>query len=67
MFRLTNPAVDIRAAGGREVNLGNLQSLALFAVTSIFTEGYLTTPGQGYSRDIAMIQQAGFEVGKIEA
>ena len=67
MFRLVNPRTDIRAAGGREICLGPLQPLALFAANSIFTEGYLTTPGQGYSRDLEMIKALGFEVGCIEA
>lgn len=67
MFRLVNPRSDIRAAGGRETCLGPLQPLALFAANSIFTEGYLTTPGQGRSRDLEMIERLGFEVGSIEA
>ncbi len=67
MFRLVNPRVDIRAAGGREICLGPLQPFVLFAVNSIFTEGYLTTPGQGHSRDMEMIKAMGFEVGAIEA
>lgn len=67
MFRFVNPRKDIRAAGGREICLGSLQPLALFAANSIFTEGYLTTPGQGYSRDLEMIRDLGFEVGSIEA
>lgn len=67
MFRLVHPNVDIRAAGGREMNLGSLQPLALYAATSIFTQGYLTTPGQGYNTDCAMIQDAGFEIGSVEA
>jgi biotin synthase len=67
MFRLVNPRTDIRAAGGREICLGPLQPLALFAANSIFTEGYLTTPGQGYARDLEMIKGLGFEVGCIEA
>jgi biotin synthase len=67
MFRMVNPRTDIRAAGGREICLGPLQPLALFAVNSIFTEGYLTTPGQGHSRDLEMIKSLGFEVGCIEA
>ena len=67
MFRLVNPRADIRAAGGREICLGPLQPLALFAANSIFTEGYLTTPGQGYSKDLEMIRALGFEVGCIEA
>ena len=66
MFRLVNPTAELRAAGGREACLGPLQPLALFAVNSIFTQGYLTTPGQGLSSDLAMLAAAGFEVGQIE-
>ena len=67
MFRMVNPACDIRAAGGREVCIGHLQPLVLYMANSIFTEGYLTTPGQGYSSDRAMIADAGFEVAALEA
>ena len=67
MFRMVNPACDIRAAGGREACIGRLQPLVLYAANSIFTEGYLTTPGQGYSADRVMIEEAGFEVAAIEA
>ena len=67
MVRLVNPSRDIRVAGGREVNLRSLQPLALYAANSIFTNGYLTTPGQGYSADLAMLGDAGFTVGKLEA
>jgi biotin synthase len=66
MFRLVNPRAELRAAGGREAILGTLQPLALFAVNSIFTQGYLTTAGQGTHRDLAMLEQAGFEMGVIE-
>ncbi len=62
MFRLVNPKTEIRMAGGREVNLRHLQPLALYAANSMFTEGYLTTAGQGYERDRAMIEEAGFVV-----
>ena len=61
MFRLVNPSADVRAAGGREVCLGHLQPLALYPANSIFTNGYLTTPGQEPSADWEMITQAGFE------
>lgn len=64
MFRLTNPDVEIRVAGGREVNLRHLQPLALYPANSMFTEGYLTTPGQGAEADRAMIAEAGFEVAQ---
>ncbi len=62
MFRLVNPDREIRVAGGREACLGAMQVLALFVADSMFTVGYLTTGGQGYQADIAMIQAAGFRV-----
>jgi hypothetical protein len=31
----------------------------------MFTEGYLTTSGQGYATDMAMLTAAGFEVGEL--
>jgi biotin synthase len=62
LFRLTNPRAEIRAAGGRERCLGATQGLALWAASSIFVEGYLTTPGQGREAARAMIDALGFEV-----
>jgi biotin synthase len=67
MFRMVNPACDIRAAGGREANLRGLQVMALYIANSIFTQGYLTTPGQGHSADLALIHDAGFRIGAIES
>ncbi len=66
MVRLVNPTKDIRAAGGREAVLRSLQPLAFFAASSIFVEGYLTTPGQGADADRRMIADAGFEI-EVEA
>ncbi len=62
VFRLVHPRPDLRAAGGREVNLRSLQPLALLAANSIFTNGYLTTPGNEASADRRMIEDAGFEI-----
>ncbi|MFT7619188.1 MAG: biotin synthase [Planctomycetota bacterium] len=68
LVRLANPdAIDIRLAGGREVVLGSMQPLALYAANSIFTNGYLTTEGQAPSEDLAMIQNAGFAAEVLEA
>ena len=67
MFRFVNPTRDIRAAGGREVCLRHLQPLALYAANSMFTEGYLTTGGQGHESDLAMIEDLGFRVAEIVA
>ena len=62
LFRLTNPRCDLRAAAGRELHLGWLQPLALYAVNSIFVGDYLTTQGQPPSEDYRMIRELGFEV-----
>jgi biotin synthase len=67
MFRFVHPDREIRLAGGRETCVRHLQPLALFVVNSIFTQGYLTTGGQGYERDRAMIEEAGFFVEAVEA
>lgn len=62
LFRFVNPERDIRAAGGREAALRALAPLALYPANSIFTQGYLTTPGHAVETDLAMIQDMGFEV-----
>ena len=62
MFRFTNPSAEIRAAGGRERNLGPWQALALYPANSIFVRGYLTTPGQSAEEARKMIEEIGFEV-----
>ena len=62
LFRLLNPASEVRAAGGRELNLGARQADVFCAVNSIFVNGYLTTAGWDYERTREMIEQAGFEV-----
>jgi biotin synthase len=66
LFRLTNPRAEIRAAGGRERNLGEVQALALFAANSIFVEGYLTTAGQQRDDAVAMIDALGFAIERDE-
>jgi len=67
VFRLVHPRPDLRAAGGREVNLRSLQPVALLAANSIFTNGYLTTPGNEASADRRMIEDAGFEIETVAA
>ena len=62
LFRFVNPARDIRIAGGRETNLRSMQPLALWPCNSIFTGGYLTTPGNAPNADHQMIKDAGFEI-----
>lgn len=62
MFRFVNPAKEIRASGGREVNLRSMQVLALYAANSVFVGDYLTTEGQEAVADYAMIEDLGFEI-----
>jgi len=65
MMRFVNPESDLRIAGGREKALGDKQGLALYPANSLFTEGYLTTGGQGYNADLEMIEAAGFRVSVV--
>lgn len=62
LFRLICPSKEIRASGGREVNLRTLQPLALYAANSIFIGDYLTTEGQAAKEDYQMIEDLGFEI-----
>jgi biotin synthase len=62
LFRLFNPRSEVRAAGGRELNLGPRQGEIFNAVNSIFVNGYLTTAGWDYERTRELILRSGFEV-----
>ena len=61
LARLLNPQCEVRAAGGWEYHLRNLQPLALYIVDSIFVDGYLTTKGTSVSEVCDMIADMGFE------
>ena len=62
MFRLVNPDRELRVAGGREVHLGSMQCMSLYAANSIFVGDYLTTKGQAPEHDFQMIEEMGFVV-----
>jgi biotin synthase len=64
LLRFINPQKDIRAAAGREIHLDYLQPLSLYIVSSIFTNGYLTTSGNTFFEDKRMIEQCGFTLTK---
>jgi biotin synthase len=66
MFRFVNPTSELRIAGGREVHLGSLQSLGLYAANSMFVGDYLTTKGQAPEADYRMIEEMGFVVTRQE-
>src|SRR5262245_28222104 len=66
MFRFVNPSSELRIAGGRELHLGSLQPLGLYAANSIFVGDYLTTKGQPAEADYRMIEEMGFVVTRHE-
>lgn len=66
LMRFVNPTKEIRISGGREVNLGSLQPLGLFAANSIFVGDYLTTAGQETTADHQMLKDLGFEVDFVK-
>jgi biotin synthase len=67
MFRFVNPTSELRIAGGRELHLGSLQALGLYAANSIFVGDYLTTKGQPAEADYRMIEELGFVVSRHES
>jgi biotin synthase len=67
MFRFVNPSSELRIAGGRELHLGSLQALGLYAANSMFVGDYLTTKGQAPTADYRMIEELGFVVTRHEA
>ena len=62
MFRLANPDAELRIAGGRELHLGSMQCLGLYAANSVFVGDYLTTKGQPPAADYQMINEMGFVI-----
>jgi biotin synthase len=67
MFRFVNPAAELRIAGGRELHLGSMQPLGLYAANSMFVGDYLTTKGQAPEADYRMIEEMGFAVTRHES
>ncbi len=63
LFRLILPKGTLKIAGGREVNLRDLQSLALLAgANGLIVGNYLTTPGRSAEDDLTMLRDLGFEI-----
>jgi biotin synthase len=57
LFRLILPRSILICAGGRQVVLRNLQSLALLAgANALITGNYLTTPRCSHDEDLQMIR-----------
>ena len=66
MFRFVNPSSELRIAGGRELHLGSMQCLGLYAANSVFLGDYLTTQGQPAEADYKMVEEMGFTVTRHE-
>jgi biotin synthase len=61
-FRFILPKQEIMAAGGRTVNLRDLQSLIFQAGASAMMVGnYLTTPNQPVEKDLQMLKDLGLD------
>jgi len=64
MFRLTIPTAQIKVAGGREKNLGDLQSWIFNAgATSMMIGNYLTVKGRNIEDDLKMIRDLDLDIG----
>lgn len=60
LFKFIAPKCKIRTAGGREVNLGDLQANALLSgLSGMMIGGYLTTGGRNYENDEQMLKALG--------
>ncbi len=63
VFRLLLPRVDLKIAGGRQVNLGDLQSWIFYAgATSCLVGNYLTTIGRDVDADRRMVADLGLRL-----
>lgn len=62
MARFVCPDKEVRIAGGREMHLRSLQSIALHVANSVFLGDYLTSEGQAAQADLQMIRDNGFVV-----
>ncbi|HEY5165191.1 MAG TPA: biotin synthase BioB [Acidimicrobiia bacterium] len=63
LFRLVLPRAWLRLAGGRELVLGELQSMGLLAgANALIVGNYLTTTGRGADEDRALLDALGMPV-----
>lgn len=63
IYRLILPKSTIKIAGGREVNLRDLQASAMLAgANGLILGNYLTTMGRSPSHDLQMLKDLGFEI-----
>ena len=65
LYRFILPAANLKIAGGRVLNLRDLQRWIFYAgATGILSGNYLTTAGRAIADDIQMLTDLGLEVDK---
>jgi biotin synthase len=63
IFRFILPKTNLKIAGGRVLNLRDMQSWIFYAgATSILSGNYLTTTGRAVAEDLQMLEDLGLEV-----
>jgi biotin synthase len=66
LFRLGLPDVILRYAGGREITLGDLQSVGLTGgINALIVGNYLTTLGRDPVEDLEMLQDLKMPIGSL--
>lgn len=66
LYRFILPTAGIKVAGGRVLNLRDMQSWIFYAgATSILSGNYLTTGGRAVEEDLRMIKDLGLEANLI--
>jgi biotin synthase len=63
LYRLILPSATIKIAGGREVNLRDMQAMAMQAgANGLVIGNYLTTMGRNPGQDLQMLKDLGFAI-----
>jgi biotin synthase len=63
LYRFILPRTNLKVAGGRVLNLRDMQSWIFYAgCTSIISGNYLTTAGRAVEDDMRMLTDLGLEV-----
>jgi biotin synthase len=62
LYRFLLPKVSLKVAGGRVLNLRDMQSWIFYAgATSILSGNYLTTAGRAVKDDVQMVKDCGMQ------
>jgi biotin synthase len=68
IFRLGLPSVILRYAGGREITLGDLQSMGMTSgINALIVGNYLTTLGRTPEEDLSMLEDLQMPIGVLSS